>query len=92
MPGRNVHAGMGAGMESVSSSMGFSPMNSEAFAGNFADACAEPHEPLKRAQATAAESAPLCGQSGQIRPGKLSYAGVSAASRALPNACTLASR
>ena len=65
MPGRNVHAGMGAGMESVSSSMGFSPMNSEAFAGNFADACAEPHEPLKRAQATAAESPLYVGNLGK---------------------------
>ena len=65
MPCRTVNAGMGAGMESVSSSMGFLPMNSEAFAGNFAGACAEPGDPHKRAQATGAESPLYVGNLGK---------------------------
>ncbi len=56
---------MGAGIESVSSSMGFLPMNSEAFAGNFASACAEPGEPHRRAQATVAESPYYVGNLGK---------------------------
>ena len=49
---------MGCGMESVSSSMGFLPMNSEAFAGNFSSACAEQPEPQNRFEASGAD-APL---------------------------------
>lgn len=56
---------MGCRMESVSSSMGFAPMNSETFAGNFAGACAEPLEPPRRAQASGAESPLYVGNLGK---------------------------